>query len=459
MVDLIVHPSGPLRGSVTVPGDKSISHRALLLGALAEGKVRVQGWLPAEDTKATLRCLANLGIAVDDVTPSDGASALHRHLIVHGGGLEGLREPPDVLDCGGSGTTMRLLAGILAGQPFTSILTGNVALRKRPMGRVVDPLRRMGATALARNGGQLPPLAILGGHLCGYDHKLAVASAQVKSAILLAGLFADGQTIVREPGPSRDHTEQMLRWFGVELEVAAQPGVVSIAGNQHLRPPTDATLTVPADFSSAAFPLVAALLVPDSQVSLCGVGTNPTRTGLVDILHAMGALLTQVTQARVDTLARIRSAIDTEPTTDLQVRACELDAVDIGGDLVVRAIDEFPIFAIAATQARGITTVRDASELRVKESDRISAVTAELRKMGANIEERPDGMLIYGPARLRGAAVESHRDHRLAMALAVAGLVADGPTLVRDAEVVNDSFPGFVETMQSLGADIRWTPS
>ena len=446
MPNLIIHSSGPLRGSVTVPGDKSISHRALLLGMLADGDTHVRGWLPAEDCQATLRCVRALGIAVDEISSTE--------LIVHGASMEGLREPTDVLDCGGSGTTMRLLSGILAGQPFTSVLTGNAALRRRPMARIAIPLRQMGATILGRDGGRLPPLTIQGGQLHGIDYPMPVASAQVKSAILLAGLFAQGTTIVHEPGPARDHTERMLRAFGVELEI--EGSTIRLADGQALQKWQAAdgapVLTVPGDFSSAAFPLVAGAIVPGSEVRLRGVGVNPTRTGLLDLLRSM--------EARVEIKSQGPDAGSPddvgEPTSDLVIRGSDLRAVNVGGTLVVRAIDEFPIFAVAATQAEGITTIRDAAELRVKETDRISAVATELSKMGAQIEERPDGLVIHGPTPLTGTTVDSHRDHRLAMALAVAGLVARGQTEVRDAGVINDSFPGFVATLRGLGAEVVW---
>jgi 3-phosphoshikimate 1-carboxyvinyltransferase len=463
MTSLIVNKSGPLRGAITVPGDKSITHRALILGALAEGDTRVRGWVPAEVCLATLRCIRALGVEIEDVSESSD-------LLIHGVGLRGLAEPADVLHCAGSGTTIRLLAGLLAGQPFTSVLTGTDPLRRRPMGRVAEPLRQMGATILGRDGGKLAPLTIRGGNLRGIDYAMPVASAQVKSAILLAGLFAEGETVVHEPGPSRDHTERMLAEFQVEVKVEAEAEVeaksrgafVRLVGGQKLI--GGGELTIPGDFSSAAFPLVAAAIVPGSDVRLTGVGVNPTRTGLYDLLVAMGAEL-----RLGDTGTRRHGGMgigrhgDTatrgygELIADLTVQHSMLRATEAYGDLVVRAIDEFPIFAVAATQAAGTTVIREAAELRVKESDRIASVATELRKMGAQVEERPDGMLIHGPARLHGAVVECHRDHRLAMALAVAGLVADGPTEIRGAEAIGDSFPNFVEAMRALGAGIAWS--
>lgn len=443
MPDLLIQPSGPLRGSLTIPGDKSITHRALMLAALADGDTTIEGWVPAEVCLATLRCMQMLGAQAEDT-----GSALH----VRGRGLHGLVEPADVLHCAGSGTTIRLLAGLVAGQPFTTVLTGTDPLRRRPMGRVAEPLRLMGAMVLGRDGGRLPPLTVRGGNLRGIEYRLPVASAQVKSALLLAGLFAEGETIIHEPGPSRDHTERMLRWFGVRVE--SDGPCIRLAGGQRLHARRE-PLAIPGDFSSAAFPLVAATLVPGSEVVLENVGVNPTRTGLADLLAAMreGRETMEDGESKVEDGPAAPAG---EPVVALHVRAAALKAAQVGGDLVVRAIDEFPIFAVAATQAEGATVIRDAAELRVKESDRIATVAAELRKMGADIEEHPDGMTVRGPTKLRGATVECHRDHRLAMALAVAGLVADGPTTVRGAEAIDDSFPGFVEAMQALAAPIAW---
>jgi len=434
MPDLIIRPSGPLRGAVTVPGDKSITHRALMLATIAEGDTEIAGWVPAEVCLATLRCMQALGAEIEEL-PSG-------RLLVHGRGLDGLAEPADVLHCKGSGTTIRLLSGLVAGQPFTTLLTGTDPLRRRPMGRIAEPLRLMGATVLGRDGGRLPPLAIRGGSLKGIDYTLPVASAQVKSAILLAGLFAEGETTVREPGPSRDHTERMLRAMGAGVDVNGNRVTIRPGGT--LRP---LDMTIPADISSAAFVLVAALLSAGGPVTISGVGVNPTRTGVLDILAAMGA--------PVD-LAHPREE-GGEPVADLVASRAAPHGADIGGDVIVRAIDEFPVLMVAATQAEGETIVRDAAEMRVKETDRLAVMTAELRKLGAAIEERPDGFRVAGPQALHGALVDGHDDHRVAMALAVAGLVAQGETVVADARCVHDSFPGFVETMQALGADMTWS--
>ena len=422
-----------LRGAVTAPGDKSISHRALLLSALAQGDSTIYGWLPAADCQATLNAVRALGVVVEQHAPGD--------LIVHGRGLRGLRPPgaQTVLDCQGSGTTMRLLAGILAGYPAVSVLDGHAGLRRRPMERVAVPLRMMGAQVETTNG--CPPITIRGGALRAIEYPMPVASAQVKSAILLAGLYAEGETVVHQPGPARDHTERMLRAQGVPI-IQHDATVRLMPSEQPLAP---LQLTVPADFSSAAFMLVAALLVPNSEVLLRQTNVNPTRTGLLDVLQAMGAPI-QVGEV---------SEQGGEPVADLLVRSAPLRAGQVAGDLVVRMIDEFPIFAVAATQAYGNTVVRDAQELRVKESDRIAAVATELRKMGARIEEQPDGFVVEGPVTLRGAHVDSHGDHRLAMALVVAGLVAHGETVVQGCEVIGDSFPDFVPMMRQLGAAIE----
>ena len=427
MMRLTVQPGTALRGRVRVPGDKSISHRALLLGALAKGASQVSGFLPSGDCLATLACLRALGVKVEVHDPTA--------LTIHGRGLRGLRAPRVPLNCARSGTTMRLLAGILAGQPFESTLTGEEQLLRRPMGRIAEPLRRMGADIETVDGHA--PLTVRGRRLQGYDHVLRVASAQVKSALLLAGLYADGPTVVRQPGPARDHTELMLAAMGAAIEVNGLD--VTLSPPVSLSP---LALDVPGDVSSAAFLLVAAALVPGSNITVESVGINPTRTGLLDILSTMGAGLV------VDGEHQQRS----EPVADVTVRGSELQGVEVGGDTVVRMIDEFPLLAVAATQAHGTTVVRDATELRVKETDRIAAVAAGLKALGAHVEPLPDGFIVEGPTQLHGAVVDSQGDHRLAMALAVAGLIAEGQTVVENAECITDSFPGFIELMRKLGA-------
>jgi 3-phosphoshikimate 1-carboxyvinyltransferase len=429
MSQLIIHPSASLRGCVLVPGDKSISHRALLLGALADGASRINGFLPSGDCLATLACLQELSV---DIEIHDSTT-----LTIHGRGLRGLRKPTAPLNCVRSGTTMRLLAGILAGQSFESTLTGDPQLLRRPMRRVVEPLRRMGAEI--EDADSHAPLTVRGRQLRGYDHALSVASAQVKSALLLAGLYADGATIVRQPGPARDHTERMLAAMGAKIEM--DDLTVKLTPSSSFAPKS---FTIPGDISSAAFPLVAAALVPGSEVIIEGVGVNPTRTGLLDVLREMGA----------EIVLEDEREQGGEPVADVTVRASDLTGVEVGGDTVVRMIDEFPVLAVAATQAHGTTIVRDAAELRVKETDRIATVASELRALGARIEPLPDGFVVEGPTPLRGAVVDSHGDHRLAMALTVAGLIAEGETAVEKAERIDDSFPGFVELMRSIGGGL-----
>jgi 3-phosphoshikimate 1-carboxyvinyltransferase len=421
------HPTAPLHGRVHVPGDKSISHRALLLGALADGPTHISRFLPSGDCLATLACIQALGIQVEkhDATT----------VTVHGRGLTGLQTPSAPLNCARSGTTMRLLSGILAGQSFPSTLTGDEQLLRRPMRRIVEPLRRIGAHIEDSDG--RAPLTIHGRPLNGRDHTLAVASAQVKSALLLAGLYAAGPTIIRQPGPARDHTERMLAAMGATIETTGLD--VTLSPGSSL---SALTLKVPGDISSAAFPLVAAAVVPRSQVTIQDVGVNPTRTGLLDVLAAMGA----------DLSIEYKHLTGNEPVADVTLRASNLRGIEIGGATVVRLIDEFPVLAVAATQAQGTTVVRDAAELRVKETDRIQAVVTELRALGAHIEPLPDGFVVQGPTPLHAATVDSHGDHRLAMALAVASLVAEGETVIQNAGCIRDSFPGFVALMEQLGA-------
>ncbi|TAK33197.1 MAG: 3-phosphoshikimate 1-carboxyvinyltransferase [Chloroflexota bacterium] len=437
---MIARIERPLRleGSIQVPGDKSISHRAVMLNALADGEARISNFLPGEDCLSTIRCLRALGAAVELAGPQDHP---YETVVVSGVGLHGLREPADVLDCGNSGTTMRLLLGILAGQPFFSVLTGDGSLRSRPMGRVTRPLALMGAQTWGRNGGELAPLAIRGASLRPLSYRLPVASAQLKSALLLAGLFADGVTQIVEPGPARDHTERMLQSMGVELRAQPAPGgveqIVELSPPVRLKP---VDLAVPADISSAAFWLVAGSCHPSARLTLPGVGINPTRTGLLDVLLAMGARLTM----------KPHIVENGEPVADIVVESSALRGIDVDPALVPRLIDELPVLAVAATQATGVTTISGAAELRVKETDRIATTAQELRRLGAEIEERPDGMVISGPQQLRGAACSSLGDHRLGMSLAMAALLADGLTEIDDADAVNVSYPGFWEQLSAV---------
>ena len=393
----LCHVSG-LRGELRVPGDKSITHRALLLSALADGPSRIRRFLDGGDCRATMACLRSLGVAVQHVAEGE--------LVVHGMGLDGWREPEDVLNCVRSGTTMRLLAGLLAGQAFYCVLSGEAQLRRRPMERIVRPLRAMGTRIEGRDGGRLPPLTITGSHLRGVEYRLPMASAQVKSCILLAGMYAQGTTTVIEPGPSRDHTERMLRARGVSLH--SRGLCHSLSGPARSLAPAD--VLVPGDFSSAAFFIVGALLLPESDLVLREVGVNPTRTGLLDVLTDMGASVERLDEREEGG----------EPLADLRIRGQDLVATQVRGDIVPRMIDEFPILALAATQAEGITRVREAEELRVKETDRITAIVQALRALGARIEERPDGFDVEGPTPLQGAVVDSCGDHRMAMMFTIA---------------------------------------
>ncbi len=422
--------SGPLHGSVRVPGDKSVSHRALMLAAIAEGDSRIRGFLEGEDTRATAAVLTRLGVRIE--TPSEGER------VVRGVGLHGLRGSAQPLDCGNAGTGMRLLAGLLAGQAFDSTLVGDASLSKRPMRRVTDPLALMGARIDTQGG--LPPLLVHGGQrLHGIRYALPVASAQVKSALLLAGLYADGETEIIEPHPTRDYTERMLAAFG--WPIAFGPGRAKLSGG-HALPATD--VEVPADFSSAAFFLVAASIVPGSELRLPAVGLNPRRTGLLEALRLMGA----------DIVIEHAREAGGEPVGDLVVRHAPLHGVELPEALVPDMIDEFPALFIAAAVAGGTTVIRGAAELRVKESDRIATMAAGLRTLGAAIEETPDGAVIHG-GRLGGGTVESHLDHRIAMSFAVAGLVAADPVRIHDCSHVATSFPGFRELANGCGFALR----
>jgi 3-phosphoshikimate 1-carboxyvinyltransferase len=430
MADLKVKPSLGLRGEIVLPGDKSLSHRSVIFSAIAEGDTVINGFLIGEDTVNTARALQAMGIAFEGMGS--------KSIIVHGKGLDGLLEPSGALDLGNSGTGMRLLAGLLSGQSFFSVLTGDQYLRKRPMARIVEPLRRMGAVIDGRSNGNLAPLAIRGGgrKTQSIDFISPVASAQVKSAVLLAGLYADGETSIDEPSKSRDHTERMLRFFGVGLKEKGT--LVKLRGRQALRP--QGPIDIPSDISSAAFFLVAACIVPGSDLTIKNVGVNPTRTGIIEILSAMGGDIS---------FENPRDQAG-EPVADLRVRYRKLRAVEIGGTLIPRAIDEIPVLSVAASYAEGTSIIRDASELRVKESDRIATTVAELKKMGAYVTERPDGMEITGKETLDGAICESHGDHRIAMSLAVAGLAARGETVVRDTDWIETSFPGFDRLLRQV---------
>lgn len=436
---LSVQKGLPLEGEVALPGDKSISHRALIFASLAAGTSDIQGFLPGRDCLATLNCMRSLGVNIEELSAS--------HVRIEGRGLEGLKEPSDVLDCENSGTTMRLLAGVLAGQKFHSVLTGSKQLRTRPMARVLQPLREMGGKLHGRDGDRKAPIIILGqkpGEALSFKkHSPEVASAQVKSAILLAGLFANGVTEVHEAGPSRDHTERLLRLMNAPIWSSSD-------GLDHrierpIRELQPVELDIPGDMSSAAFLILAGLLVEDSVIKLKKVCVNPTRTGLLEALTKMGAHIE---------LHDIHLS-GGEPVANVIVKHSELRACDFSGHDIVRMIDEIPLLALAACFADGETRVSDAGELRHKESDRISATIRELRTLGAKITEKDDGFIVKGPCPLQGGTVDSHGDHRLAMMLAVAGLTTRRAVNVQNSEVIPDSFPNFVRILRDLGARLR----
>jgi 3-phosphoshikimate 1-carboxyvinyltransferase len=422
---------GRLRGSIEAPGDKSISHRAAILNAIAQGEALVENFQGGADCLATLRCLRALGVKID----WDGQGTLR----IRGSGRFGLRESADVLNAANSGTTMRLLAGLLAGQPFFSVLTGDASLRSRPMERVVEPLRAMGARVQGRAGGARPPLAIEGGSLRGIRYRLPVASAQVKSALSLAALYGEGETVLEEPAPSRDHTERMLRAMGAEVLDDEGDGL-RIAPQQ--RELTPLSLRVPGDISAAAFWMVAAVAHPDAEIRISGVGVNPSRSGIIDALASMGASIALEGER----------TWGCEPVAEIVVHSSSLRGTVIEGPLIPRLIDEIPVLTVAACLAGGETAIRQAGELRLKESDRIRTTVLELRRLGASIEELPDGMVIRGVGCLKGGVCGSHGDHRLAMTLGVAGLLAEGETVIRGAEASSISYPGFWHHLEELSS-------
>ncbi|MBI3353447.1 MAG: 3-phosphoshikimate 1-carboxyvinyltransferase [Nitrospirae bacterium] len=427
MKTLKVNLTKALKGEIKAPGDKSISHRAVMIGGISEGKTRITGFLTAEDTINSARAMLNLGVDIEGIGTES--------IIVNGKGLLGLREPENVLDLGNSGTGIRLLTGLLAGQGFFSVLTGDSSLRKRPMGRVIKPLKMMGADISGRENDINAPVAIKGTKLKGIDYNSPISSAQVKSSLLLAGLYAEGETKITEPMKSRDHTERMLRYLGAEIK---EKGLsVSIKGGQRLK---GAELKIPGDISSAAFFMVAASVVEGSDVIIRDTGINSTRTGIIDILKMMGA----------DIEILNKRDFGLEPVADIRIRYSPLKGAVISGGLVPRAIDEFPILCVAGALADGETVIRDAKELRVKESDRIAAMADGLRRMGVDIEEFDDGLRIAGRERLSGAVCKSYCDHRVAMALIIAGLRADGETIIEDTEWINTSFPDFMEKLNLL---------
>lgn len=431
-VDFVVKPGGSLQGTARVPGDKSISHRSIMLGAIADGVTHVSGFLQGEDSLNTLRAFRAMGVDIQG-PDEDG------RVVIHGVGMRGLKPPIQALDLGNSGTSMRLMAGLLAGQNFDVELRGDASLSKRPMKRVTDPLALMQAKVETGEEGK-PPLRIRGGQqLAGIDYALPMASAQVKSCVLLAGMYADGRTCVTEPAVTRDHTERMLSAFGYPLE--RQDNRVCLQGGGHL---TACDIDVPADISSAAFFLVGASIAPDSDLLLQHVGINPTRIGVIEILRLMGADIEYENQRTVGG----------EPVADLRVRSSRLQGIQVPEELVPLAIDEFPVLFVAAACAEGQTVVTGAEELRVKESDRIQVMADGLQALGVDAQPTPDGMII-NPGPIGGGTVHAHDDHRIAMAFAMAGLRAGGEIRIEDCINVNTSFPGFIHLAESVGLGIR----
>jgi 3-phosphoshikimate 1-carboxyvinyltransferase len=416
----------PLHGEISVPGDKSIAHRAVIFGAVAQGRTRIFNLSGGDDNSRTVRALRQMGVAIG----RDGDA-----LSIEGEGWQGLHAPGEAVDCGNSGTTMRLMSGLLAGRPFHSELDGDGSLRQRPMQRVIDPLRQMGAKINSKSGNGLAPLEIDGGGLHGIDYPMPIASAQVKSAILLAALQAKGSTTVVEPQPARDHTEVMIRGFGGALSISGR--LISLNGGQNL---VGQEVRIPGDISSAAFFLVAAALVPGSELTIRNVGCNPTRDGVIEILRRMGAAVEKFNE---------RTAAG-ERVADFRVRGGKLYGVKIGPEWVARTIDEYPILAIAAAVAEGTTVFSDVKELRYKESDRIAAMTEGLRSLGVQVDERQDGMTIHGCRGFKGGAVRSFADHRVAMSFAVAGLLSADGVAIDDARCADISFPTFFELLEKI---------
>lgn len=414
-----------LHGKLTIPGDKSISHRAVMFGALAQGTTRITHFLEGADCLSTISCFQAMGIHIQKNKDE---------VLVEGKGLHGLQAPLDILDVGNSGTTTRLISGILAGQDFTSRLTGDASICQRPMGRIITPLSLMGAQITSQNQNGCAPLTIQGGHLHGIHYQSPVASAQVKSCVLLAGMYADAPTSVTEPVLSRNHTELMLNYFGAQ--VTSKGTTASILPQPDLKA---RDITVPGDISSAAYFIAAGLLVPGSEILLCNVGINPTRDGLLRVCQAMGGDIT---------LLNVRN--DGEPTADLLIRSSSLHGAEIKGEIIPTLIDEIPMIAVMAAFAEGTTVIRDAAELKVKESDRIQVMTDNLTRMGADVEALSDGMIIHGGKPLHGATIDSHKDHRIAMSFAVAGGICEGSLTITDGECVNISYPEFYTDLYSL---------
>ncbi|MDI3481184.1 MAG: hypothetical protein PWQ97_839 [Tepidanaerobacteraceae bacterium] len=436
-----------LKGRISVPGDKSISHRAVMLGSIAEGVTEIDGFLMAEDCLSTVDCFRKMGVDIEIIRENGeymgereegcdfGTNAESARVKIFGRGLYGLKKPDSPLYVGNSGTTIRLLSGILAGQDFEAEITGDESIQKRPMGRVTEPLRLMGARIDGAEGGNKAPLKIRGGGLKAINYRLPMASAQVKSALLLAGLYAEGQTVIEEPGSSRNHTELMMEAFGVNISRKSNKIMLTPAKKLIAR-----KVSVPGDISSAAFFLVGACALPDSEVIIENVGINPTRTGIIDALRLMGADI-QIANQRI---------VNGEKVADIRAKSSRLKGITIKGAIIPRIIDEIPVLAVAACFADGVTVIRDAGELRVKESNRIAAIVEGLSRLGARIKETDDGMEIQGPNKLKGCRASSFSDHRIAMSLAIAALGAEGETVIDDTECVKISYPGFFDVLTKV---------
>ena len=418
--------SQPLKGEIRIPGDKSISHRSVMFGSIAQGTTEINGFLQGADCLSTISCFRQMGVEIEN---------LGETVLVHGNGLRGLKKPESVLDCGNSGTTTRIISGLLAAQDFTVTLTGDASIQKRPMRRIIEPLTLMGAKITSKRRNDCAPLVITGSHLHGINYRTKVASAQVKSAILLAGLYADNETRVTEPSLSRNHTELMLRHFGADVRTKGATAIIRPAKELHAR-----HITVPGDISSAAYFIAAGAIVPGSEILIHNVGVNPTRAGMIKVCQDMGADISLLDY----------SEAEGEPTADILIRSGSLKGVTIGGSIIPTLIDELPILAVMGCFAEGATVIRDAAELKVKESNRIEAVVKNLKAMGADVQETLDGMIIHGGRTLHGALLDSRMDHRIAMSFAVAGLAAEGETEITGGECVNISYPSFYEDLQKL---------
>ena len=426
-----ITPAKKLRGEVTIPGDKSISHRSVMFGAIAKGPTEIANFLQGADCLATIGCFQSMGIDIEN-TPD--------RILVHGRGLHGLTKPSGILNTGNSGTTTRLISGILAGQSFSTVLSGDESLNSRPMARIMEPLNSMGARITSINGNNCAPLQIDPGALHGFSYESNVASAQVKSAILLAGLYADGETSVTEPVLSRNHTELMLNSFGARVSSRTEADGRALASVLPCEELYGQKITVPGDISSAAYFIAAGLLVPGSEILIKNVGINPTRAGLLTVCENMGADITYLS----------KTSAGGEPVADILVKHSPLGVVTVEGSIIPTLIDELPMIAVMAAFAEGTTIIRDAAELKVKETNRINTVTENLKAMGADVTPTDDGMVIRGRGTLKGARINSHLDHRIAMAFAIAGLAATGTTVIEGSRCVDVSYPAFFETLDSL---------